>query len=87
MDINKKLEHVLNNLDKSTINSGKNIIENFLSSPEGKKLAAKLSNTDKNQLLEKITNMDSAELKNKLKNIDLNKLSQLKADDILKKMR
>lgn len=86
-DINKKLENVLNSMDKNKLNLDKRTVEQLLSTPEGKKLASRLSGVDKNKLINTFMNMDCAELKKKLQNADLSKLSQLKADDILKKLR
>lgn len=84
-DITKKLQNVLNSIDKNTINQSKKNIEQFLSTPEGQKLAAKLNTLDKTKILDSFTNMDSEEIKKKLKNTDLSKLSQ--ASEIFKKMR
>ena len=86
-DVNKKIENVLNGIDKNTINSGKRNIEQLLSTPEGKKLAQSLGNVDKNKLIDQFMKMDSSEIKRKLKNVDLSKLSGLKAEDIIKKLR
>lgn len=86
-DVNKKIENVLNGIDKNTINSGKRNIEQLLSTPEGKKLAQSLGNVDKNKLIDQFMKMDSSEIKRKLKNADLSKLSGLKAEDIIKKLR
>ena len=84
-DIAKKLQNVLNGIDKNTINQSKKNIEQFLSTPEGQKLAAKLSSVDKSKILNSFMNMDSEEIKAKLQNADLSKLSN--ANEILKKMR
>ena len=84
-DITKKIQNVLNGIDKNTINQSKKNIEQFLSTPEGKNLAAKLKTVDKSKVLDSFMNMDSEEIKKKLKNADLSKLSQ--ASEILKKMR
>ena len=84
-DITKKLQNVLNGIDKNTINQSKKNIEQFLSTPEGQKLAAKLSSVDKSKVLDSFMSMDSEEIKQKLKNADLSKISQ--ASEILKKMR
>ena len=84
-DITKKLQNVLNGIDKNTINQSKKNIEQFLSTPEGHKLAAKLSSVDKSKVLDSFMSMDSEEIKHKLKNADLSKISQ--ASEILKKMR
>lgn len=86
-DVNKKIENVLNGIDKNTINSGKRNIEQLLSTPEGKRLAQSLGNVDKNKLIDQFMKMDSSEIKRKLKNADLSKLSGLKAEDIIKKLR
>ena len=87
MDISKKLENVLKGIDKSKINSGKKNITELLSTPEGKKLLSQLGNIDKNKLLETFMSMDTEEMKKKLQTADLSKLSGLKADEILKKLR
>ena len=84
-DIAKKLQNVLNGIDKNTINQSKKNIEQFLSTPEGQKLAAKLSSVDKSKILNSFMNMDSEEIKAKLQNADLSKLSN--ANEIFKKMR
>ena len=67
-DIAKKLQNVLNGIDKNTINQSKKNIEQFLSTPEGQKLAAKLSSVDKSKILNSFMNMDSEEIKAKLQN-------------------
>ena len=84
-DIEKKPQNVLNGIDKNTINQSKKNIEQFLSTPEGQKLAAKLSSVDKSKILNSFMNMDSEEIKAKLQNADLSKLSN--ANEIFKKMR
>ena len=86
-DVNKKMENILNGIDKNTINSGKRSIEKLLSTPEGKKLAERLGNIDKNKVIDQFMKMDPAEMKRKLQNADLSKLSGLKAEDIMKKLR
>ena len=86
-DVNKKTENILNGIDKNTINSGKRSIEQLLSTPEGKKLAERLGNIDKNKVIDQFMKMDPAEMKKKLQNADLSKLSGLKAEDIMKKLR
>ena len=86
-DINKKLENVLNGMDKNTINSGKRTVEQLLATPEGQKLAGQLGNVDKDKLIDTFMKMDPNEIKRKLQNADLSKLSNLKAEDILKKLR
>ncbi len=86
-DVNKKMENILNGIDKNTINSGKRSIEQLLSTPEGKKLAERLGNIDKNKVIDQFMKMDPAEMKKKLQNADLSKLSGLKAEDIMKKLR
>lgn len=86
-DVNKKMENILNGIDKNTINSGKRSIEQLLSTPEGKKLAERLGNIDKNKVIDQFMKMDPAEMKRKLQNADLSKLSGLKAEDIMKKLR
>ncbi len=86
-DVNKKMENILNGIDKNTINSGKRSIEQLLSTPEGKKLAERLGNIDKNKVIDQFMKMDTAEMKKKLQNADLSKLSGLKAEDIMKKLR
>lgn len=86
-DVNKKMENILNGIDKNTINSGKRSIEQLLSTPEGKKLAEHLGNIDKNKVIDQFMKMDPAEMKKKLQNADLSKLSGLKAEDIMKKLR
>lgn len=86
-DVNKKMENILNGIDKNTINSGKKSIEQLLSTPEGKKLAERLGNIDKNKVIDQFMKMDPAEMKKKLQNADLSNLSGLKAEDIMKKLR
>lgn len=86
-DVNKKMENILNGIDKNTLNSGKRNIEQLLSSPEGKKLAKSLGNIDKNKVIDQFMKMDPAEMKKKLQSADLSKLSGLKAEDIMKKLR
>ncbi len=86
-DINKKLENVLNGMDKNTIDSGKRSVEQLLSTPEGRKLASQIQNVDKKKVIDAFMKMDSSEIKRKLRDADLSKLSNLKAEDILKKLR
>ena len=86
-DINKKLENVLNGVDKNTIDSGKRSVELLLSTPEGRKLASQIQNVDKKKVIDAFMKMDSSEIKRKLRDADLSKLSNLKAEDILKKLR
>ncbi len=86
-DMEQKLQNLLNGMDKGKINSGKQTAEKFLSTPEGKKLLNGLGNIDKNKLSEAFMKMDSSEMKKKLQNADFSKLSGLKAEDILKKLR
>ena len=86
-DINKKLENVLNGVDKNTIDSGKRSVEQLLSTPEGRKLASQIQNVDKKKVIDAFMKMDSSEIKRKLRDADLSKLSNLKAEDILKKLR
>ena len=86
-DIGKKIESILKDIDKSTINSGKKNIEQLLSSEEGKKLVAGLGNIDKTKLMNAFMSMNSSDIKSKLQNADLSKLSNINADEILKKLR
>ena len=81
-DIEKKLREVLSGVDMSGFNSSG--IEKLLKSPQGRKLAESISDTDKQKLLNKFMSMNSNEIKNKLNQADL---SQLSVDDILKKLR
>ena len=87
MDISKKLESVLQGLDKSKISAGTKTITELLSTPEGKKLASQLSSVDKKKLMESFMSMDSEEIKRKFQTADLSKLSGLNVEEILKKLR
>lgn len=87
MDISKKLESILTGIDKSKINGSKKTITELLATPEGRKLVSQLGSIDKNKLYEAFMSMDAEEIKRKLQTADLSKLSGLKAEDILKKLR
>ncbi len=86
-NINQKLQNILNGLNPNQINSGKKTVEQLLNTPEGKKLAGSLSGVNKDKILEKFMSMDAKEIKDKLNNADLSKLSNMTAEDILKKLR
>ena len=86
-DMSKKIENILKDIDKSTINSSQKGLEQFLSTEEGQKLIAGLGNIDKTKLLNNLMNMNSSDIKAKLQNADLSKLSGINADEILKKLR
>jgi len=86
-DVGKKIENLLKDIDKNTISSGKKNIEQLLSSEEGQKLLAGLGNIDKKKLINTFMSMNSSDIKSKLQNADLSKLSNINADEILKKLR
>lgn len=86
-DLSQKLQNILNTIDKDKLLKGKKEVENFLSTSEGKKLISNLKDEDKSKILEKFMKMDSEELKKKLKADGLSGLSNIKANDILKKLR
>ena len=56
-DIEKKLREVLSGVDMSGFNSSG--IEKLLKSPQGRKLAESISDTDKQKLLNKFMSMNS----------------------------
>lgn len=84
-DINKKLENVLNGMDKDTINSGKKLAEQILSGKDGEKALKALNNIDKNKLLDAFMNIDDSVLKEKLQSVS--NVPNLNVDEILKKLR
>ncbi len=86
-DLSQKLQNILNTIDKDKLLKGKKEVENFLSTSEGKKLISNLKDEDKSKILEKFMKMDSEELRKKLKADGLSGLSNIKANDILKKLR
>lgn len=86
-DLTQKLQNILSTLDKDKLKKSKMEVENFLSTPEGKKLISNLKNEDKEKILQKFMNIDTGKLKNKLNTDKMSGLSRMTADDILKKLR
>ena len=86
-DLTQKLQNILSTLDKDKLKKSKMEVENFLSTPEGKKLISNLKNEDKEKILQKFMNIDTGKLKNKLNTDKMSGLSSMTADDILKKLR
>ncbi len=62
-------------------------LSGFLSSNEGKKLAASLYDSDKKALLQKFMSMDTKEIEKKLKSFDPAAVNGLSAEEIKKKLR
>lgn len=86
-DLTQKLQNILSTLDKDKLKKSKMEVENFLSTPEGKKLISNLKNEDKEKILQKFMNIDTGKIKNKLNSDKMSGLSRMTADDILKKLR
>ena len=86
-DLTQKLRNILSTLDKDKLQKSKKEVESFLSTSEGKKLVANLKNEDKEKILQKFMQMDPGELKKKLNSDGISGISNIKADDIFKKLR
>lgn len=86
-DINKKLEDILQGIDKNKINNSKRSLEQMLNTPEGKKLLQNIGNIDKSKLMNMFMKMDTNEIKRKLQNADLSKMSNINANDIINKLK
>ena len=86
-DINKKLEDILQGIDKNKINNSKRNFDQLLNTPEGKKLLQNIGNIDKSKLMNMFMKMDTNEIKRKLQNADLSKMSNLNAADIINKLK
>ena len=86
-DINKKLEDILQGIDKNKINNSKRSLEQMLNTPEGKKLLQNIGNIDKSKLMNMFMKMDTNEIKRKLQNADLSKMSNINANDIIGEKR
>ena len=85
-DINKKLEDLLAGMNPEVIKKSKQGIDKILRSPQGQDLAKNLSGADKQKLMQSFMNMSNDEIRNKLKNVKMSDLSNLSADEILKKL-
>lgn len=83
-DVNKKLREILDREGEEKINAGMRNIQQMLSTPEGKRLAEQIKNTDREKLADMFVNMDSGEMKKRLQKLDLSKINP---EDILKKLR
>ena len=79
-NIDKKLQDVLNGIDKSKIRQ----VEQFLNTPDGEKIKQKLNGTDKNKIINAFMNMDTNELKKKLSGADFSKINPKNIIDKLK---
>lgn len=86
-DINKKLEALISGMNGSEIAGSKQTIQQFLNSPQGKKLASSLSDADKKKIINKFMSMSNADIQNKLRNTNRRDLSNISIDEILKKLR
>lgn len=86
-DISKKLEALISGMNSSEIAGSKQNIQQFLNSPQGRKLASSLSDNDKKKIMNKFMSMSNADIQNKLRNTNQRDLSNLSIDEILKKLR
>lgn len=86
-DVNKKIENLISGMNSSEFMSSKQSIEQILNSPQGKKLAASFSESDKQKIINKFMSMSNTDIQNSLKNVNLKNLSNLQIDDILKKLK
>ena len=87
MDIDKKLKDVLSGVTPEQLKKSKSSIQQFLNTPEGKKIASEIGAIDKNKLIGAFMSMDTQELKQKLKNVDLSKLSNTDAKSVINKLK
>ncbi len=86
-DINKKLEDILQGIDKNKITNSKKSLEQMMNTPEGKKLLQNIGNIDKSKLMNMFMQMDTNEIKRKIQNADLSKMSNINANDIINKLK
>ncbi|MBQ3038496.1 MAG: hypothetical protein IJD30_04900 [Clostridia bacterium] len=86
MNPDSKLKDILGGIDKANLMKSKKTIEEFMNTQEGRNLASKLSEADKQRLLKAFMSMDSNTLKKQLSNADLSGLSAEKLSQIIKKL-
>lgn len=89
MNINaeKKLEDILSSFDKGKVSEAKSKLNDFLNTPEGKKIAYEISGIDKSKLMNKFMSINTSDIKKKIENADLSKLSQKDFENILNKLK
>lgn len=86
-NISDKLLNMIKGMDKDKLKNSVDMVSKFMSSDEGKRLSATLSDSDKKAILDKFMSMDDKETGEKLKNADLSKLDNISIDDIIKKIK
>ncbi len=84
-NVKAKLSDILSELGKVKGKTAE--VSAFLSSEEGKKLAASLSESDKKALLQRFMSMDTKEIEKRLKSFDPAAANGLSAEEIKKRLR
>lgn len=86
-NVGKKLEDILKGMDKNKLMTSKRNVEQFLNTPEGRKLKQSLTGADKDKFINEFMKMDSDKLKQTLKNADTSRLADINAEEFLKKFK
>lgn len=84
-NVRSKLSKILSGL--GGIKGKTSGISEFLTSEQGKKLAASLSDADKQAIIQKFMSLDAKEIDEKLKNFDPMSAQGITAEDIRKKLK
>ena len=79
-NMNKKIESVLSGMNISDL---KKLAQN----PAVKNIVGNLSEKDKQKLMREFSSLNNAEIERKLKNADFSKMSDMSADELIRKLK